>query len=204
MIERFRNVLVLAVHPDDEQACSGTLARLHAAGASIELITFSDCADISKNALIKEYSAATRMLGINQAPALCDLPNRHLPEHRQRILATLDDVVLDGYDLVLLPATSDKHQDHATVSAEGIRAFKRTTILGYELPLNTIGPSTWAGYVRLEPEHVDAKVQHAAIYKTQAHKPYMQEAYIRGLVAMRGMQAGVDAAEAFEVIRWVA
>ena len=37
-------------------------------------------------------------------------------------------------DLVLLPASSDTHQDHNTVYTEGFRAFKHASILGYELP----------------------------------------------------------------------
>ena len=35
-----------------------------------------------------------------------------------------------------MPTLKDIHQDHETISKEGLRAFKNTTILGYELIWN--------------------------------------------------------------------
>ena len=39
-------------------------------------------------------------------------------------------------DVVFQPPHHDVHQDHQTIAQEGLRAFKRTTILGYEIPWN--------------------------------------------------------------------
>jgi LmbE family N-acetylglucosaminyl deacetylase len=208
MIERFRRVLFLGAHPDDEIGCAGTLARLTEAGTSISVVTFSDCRDLipagfTVDDLLGEWHAALELLGVREPPLLYGLPNRHLPEHRQAILEQLDPL-RGRYDLVLLPASSDIHQDHATVSAEGVRAFKHATVLGYELPMNTIHEATWAGFVRLDPRHVETKVDHARTYRSQAARPYMAEPFIRGLAAVHGIQAGCAAAEAFEVIRWFA
>ena len=41
-------------------------------------------------------------------------------------------------DIVFLPSSSDLHQDHSTIYAEGIRAFKFNSILGYEMPWNNM------------------------------------------------------------------
>jgi LmbE family N-acetylglucosaminyl deacetylase len=209
-IEQFKRVLVLGAHPDDEMGCAGTLARLAEAGSEIDVVTFSDCRDLipagfTVGDLLNEWRSATQLLGIPVANlALHDIPNRNFPEHRQRILSVLDERVRIGYELVFLPASSDAHQDHATVSAEGTRAFKHATVLGYELPMNTVAASTLSCYVRLSDRHVNVKVQHASTYESQANRRYMDAYYIRGLVAVRGVQANMPAAEAFEVIRWIA
>jgi LmbE family N-acetylglucosaminyl deacetylase len=207
MITAFRRVLFLGAHPDDEFGCAGTLARLTAAGAEVDVVTFSTCADLipdgfSAADLIAEWQAATALLGIDPGRlSLHDVPNRFFPTHRQQVLDVLIDIRDRNYDLVLLPTGSDVHQDHSTVSAEGVRAFKHSTILGYELAMNTVRAATFAGYVRLEEEHVELKVRHAATYRSQAHRIYMDPAFIRGTATVRGVQAGVRAAEAFEVIR---
>lgn len=209
MIERFRRVLFLGAHPDDEFGCAGTLARLTASGAEVDVVTFSTCADLipdgfSAADLIAEWQAATALLGIDpDRLSLHDVPNRFFPTHRQQVLDVLIDLRDRDYDLVLLPASSDIHQDHSTVSAEGIRAFKHSTILGYELPMNTVRASCFPAYVRLEPEHVELKLRHAATYRSQQHRIYFDPAFIRGVAAVRGVQANAAAAEAFEVIRWI-
>jgi LmbE family N-acetylglucosaminyl deacetylase len=209
-IEQFRHVLVLGAHPDDEMGCSGSLARLAASGAQVDLVTFSDCNDLipagfSVDDLVEEWRTATSLLGIpNDRLRLLSIPNRRFPEHRQTILATLDELLQNQYDLVFAPARSDAHQDHGTVAAEATRAFKHTTLLGYELPMNTLGESLQNCYVPLTGQQVEQKVRHAAAYESQAHRRYMDESYLRGLASVRGVQAGVPFADAFEVIRWIA
>jgi LmbE family N-acetylglucosaminyl deacetylase len=198
-------VLFLGAHPDDEMACSGLLAKLARDGAVIDAITFSDCDDLIPDGfvpsdLVAEWQQAMDFLGVGER-RLGSIPNRNFPEHRQAVLALLDEN-RDGYDMVLCPATFDVHQDHATVAAEAIRAFKHATILGYELPMNEVKAMALTGFIHLDPDIVEIKVAHAAVYRSQARRAYMHETYIRGLVAVRGVQAGCAAAEAYEVIRW--
>ena len=209
ILDEYQRVLVLGAHPDDECFCAGTIHRLIHGGARVELHTFSDCADaipegFTPEDLISEWETATDDLGI-KCRNLYDIPNRRFPEYRQEILDALIGL-RDNYkpDLVLLPARSDAHQDHSTVRDEGIRAFKFTTVLGYELPMNTVGESLFNGFVQLGPFDLDRKVEHINTYRTQARRPYMQEQFVRGLAAVRGVQANVQLAEAFEVIRWQA
>lgn len=40
--------------------------------------------------------------------------------------------------MVFCPTLGDLHQDHSVVAQEALRAFKTKTILGYEVPWNTI------------------------------------------------------------------
>jgi LmbE family N-acetylglucosaminyl deacetylase len=104
--------------------------------------------------------------------------------------------------VVLAPSVGDIHQDHGVVASEALRAFKRTTLLGYEIPWNTFRFHRQA-YVVLEDEHVDAKVRALSCYRSQQHRNYANEEYIRNLARTHGIEIGRGHAECFEVVRWV-
>jgi len=104
--------------------------------------------------------------------------------------------------LVLLPSSFDRHQDHETVAREGFRAFKRASIWGYELPQNLVTFENSA-FVALSKEQLDGKIAALSCYRSQQGRAYSGEDFIRGLARVRGVQAGVDFAEAFEVIRLI-
>jgi LmbE family N-acetylglucosaminyl deacetylase len=128
---------------------------------------------------------------------------RHFPEHRQDILEEL--VSLKDQlrpDLVLLPASVDIHQDHCVMSEEGVRAFKHSTILGYELPMNNI-EFKHACYIGLEERHIRRKIESLMCYESQSFRNYRSEEFIRGLGRVRGVQINSTYAEAFEVIRFI-
>ena len=105
-------------------------------------------------------------------------------------------------DLVLMPSPRDLHQDHSTVSQEGLRAFKTTTILAYELIWNNLDFNTTA-FVRLEEANIDAKFMALTHYESQSDRKYMQKDFIKSLAHVRGVQVGCEFAECFEVIRWM-
>jgi LmbE family N-acetylglucosaminyl deacetylase len=204
----FSRVLFLGAHTDDEFGCSGALARFLDEGMDVHYAAFSPCEEsvppgFPRDVLRKESKAAATRLGI---PArnwrLYSFRVRYFPEKRQDLLEELvrlrDEV---KPDLLLVPATSDIHQDHQTVCREGIRAFKHITVLGYELPMNTI-TFKHACFIRLEEKHLRTKIASLACYESQKFRSYTEESFIRGLARVRGVQAGVDYAEAFEVIRW--
>ena len=66
-----------------------------------------------------------------------DFDVRTFPERRQDILELLVALWEEWRpDVVFQPSLHDIHQDHQTIAQEGLRAFKRTTILGYEIPWN--------------------------------------------------------------------
>ena len=209
-IDRFANVLVLAPHTDDgEFGCGGTMARLIESGAKVTYTAFSTAAKsvpegFPKDVLKHEVRAATSVLGI---PAdqlkVYDFEVRTFPTVRQDILEEM--IVLQQQikpDCVLMPALVDLHQDHKTVAEEGLRAFKRTTVMAYEIPWNNLNFSHQA-YVRLEERHVEQKVRALACYESQGHRNYTNEQYIRNVALTRGIDVGLDFAEVFEVYRWI-
>ena len=204
-----KRALVLAAHTDDEFGCAGLVARLVETGTEVHFACFSACEEsvpegFDRDVLKREIVDAIDVLGIPEDRFhLYDYRVRHFPANRQPILEDL--VALRRTiepDLVILPSSSDIHQDHAVIAAEGVRAFKHATVLGYELPMNTIS-FRHACFVQLEQRHLDVKVRHAAVYVSQQHRPYMSASFITGLAAVRGVQMNAPAAEAFEVVRMV-
>lgn len=128
---------------------------------------------------------------------------RKLNYARQEILEDLIRHRNDIFpDLVLMPSLNDIHQDHSTIAQEGLRAFKNTTILGYELIWNNLTFDT-TSFITLDKRHVQAKCNALREYKSQGQRDYMSEEFIFALAKIRGVQIGAKYAESFEVIRWV-
>jgi LmbE family N-acetylglucosaminyl deacetylase len=206
----FNTVLVLAPHTDDSEfGCGGTLARLIQEGAAVHYVAFSICEasvppQFPPDILATEVQEATRLLGIlPQNLTVHRYPVRRLPEHRQDILERLVRVHTTlRPDLVFLPSTDDIHQDHQVITQEGIRAFKHTTILGYEFPWNNLQSHT-AAFMPLEERHLQRKMDAVRAYKSQEHHNYTQGEFFFSLARVRGRQAGCQYAEAFQVIRWI-
>jgi LmbE family N-acetylglucosaminyl deacetylase len=74
-------------------------------------------------------------------------------------------------DAVFQPSLHDIHQDHQVIAAEGLRAFKRTTILGYEIPWNNFD-FAYQAYFALERTHLERKVAALEKYASQQHRRY--------------------------------
>lgn len=207
---QFRNVLVLAPHTDDgEFGCGGTMARLIEQGAKVTYAAFSTAAKsvpegFPKDILKHEVREATGIIGIPESDLLVyDFEVRTFPTVRQDLLEEM--IVLQQEldpDCVLMPALIDLHQDHKTIAEEGLRAFKRTTVMAYEIPWNNLNFNHQA-YVQLEERHVEKKVQALACYKSQGHRNYTREDYIRTMSMTRGIDVGLDHAEVFELYRLV-
>jgi N-acetylglucosamine malate deacetylase 1 len=209
-IDGFTNVLVLAPHTDDgEFGCGGTMARLIENGIRVTYAAFSTAAKsvpegFPKDVLKHEVRAATGVLGIPETDLkIYDFEVRTFPTVRQDILEEM--IVLQQEldpDCVLMPALVDLHQDHKTIAEEGLRAFKRTTVMAYEIPWNNLNFAHQA-YVRLEDRHVEKKVEALSCYASQGHRNYTREDYIRNVALTRGVNIGGEFAEVFEVYRWI-
>ena len=71
-----------------------------------------------------------------------------------------------------MPSLHDIHQDHTTMAKEGLRAFKNTTILGYELIWNNLTFNTQC-FIKLNKEHIDAKIRALKEYLSQGKRDYL-------------------------------
>jgi LmbE family N-acetylglucosaminyl deacetylase len=210
VIDSFKNVFVLAPHTDDgELGAGGTIAKLVEAGAKVFYLAFSTAEasvpdGFAKDILKTEVIDATTILGIHKSNVrIFNYEVRKLNYARQEILEDLISMRKEVMpDLVLIPSLHDIHQDHSTVAQEGLRAFKNTTILGYELLWNNLTFDT-TSFVALEKRHVDLKVRALAAYRSQFGRNYMSEDFILSLAKIRGVQSSFSYAESFEVVRWM-
>jgi N-acetylglucosamine malate deacetylase 1 len=211
MLTSLRKVLVLAPHTDDgEFGCGGTLARLVENGTEVRYVAFSIATrslpeGFPPDTLASEVREATTELGIPESQLIVhDFEVRTFPEHRQEILELLIALWEDWEpDAVLQPSLRDIHQDHQVIAAEGLRAFKRTTILGYEIPWNNFN-FDYQAYFALEKEHVERKVRALSKYESQQHRRYSDPEYIWNLARTHGTNVNREYAEVFEVYRVVA
>ena len=199
-----QNILVLAPHTDDgELGCGATMAKYIAEGKSVTYIAFSSCwqslpENLPKDTLLTECRSATRLLGINQIQFF-DFEVRQLPFHRQEILEQLIKIKKElKPETVFIPAMNDVHQDHQVIYSEGIRAFKNSNVLGYELPWNNLRfqPGYFEKITEAQLELKQAALQE---YRSQADRKYMSREFIRSLAVVRGIQCNAALAEAFEV-----
>lgn len=205
-----KRVLVLAPHTDDgEFGCGGTIAKFIEEGHEVTYAAFSACQQsvlpqFPSDILITEVKAATKVLGIKSENLLLfDYDVRTFGYRRQDIL---DDLIRIRQDLkpelIFMPDLQDVHQDHATIATEGLRAFKFSSILSYELPWNNLSFTT-SSFVHLEEKHVQTKVNALKEYQSQAHRPYSDEDFLRSVARTRGVQIGTKYAEAFNIVRWI-
>ncbi len=207
---KLNNVLVLAPHTDDgELGAGGTISLLLEKKAKVYYAAFSTASDsvpagMPKDILKTEVAKATKQLGISKENLIIfDYQVRKLNFSRQDILEDLIRLRKDiHFDLVLMPSLNDIHQDHLTVSQEGLRAFKTCSILGYELIWNNLTFNTTC-FVRIEKRHLDNKIKALQSYESQKGRDYISADFIKSLARTRGVQIGAKYAEAFEVIRWV-
>ena len=205
-----KRILILAPHTDDgELGCGGTIAKYLEEGATVFYIAFSTAEasvpeGFPSNQLETEVRAATFSLGIPKENLfLYKYQVRKLNYVRQEILEELirlRPVIVP--DIVFLPSSNDIHQDHFTIYKEGLRAFKHSTILGYELIWNNLAFSTDC-FIRIEEKHVQKKITALQEYKTQEGRHYMAPDFIQALARVRGTQINAQYAEAFEVIRLI-
>ena len=211
MIEAWKRVLVLAPHTDDgEFGCGGTMARLVDAGTEVRYVAFSIATKslpegFPPDTLAREVCEVMVEIGIFESGFVVhDFEVCTFPERRQEILELLIALWEEwASDAVFMPSLRDIHQDHQVIAAEGLRAFKRTTILGYEIPWNNFN-FDYQAYFALEKEHVERKVRALAKYESQQHRRYSDPEYIWNVARTHGINVNREYAEVFEVYRVVA
>ena len=203
-------VLILGPHTDDaEFGCGGTIASLIENNCNVHIIAFSTAEESLPEGFAKDINRTNMMqsikiLGIDvRNVEILNYPVRHFPAHRQNIL---EDLVKKHNEIkpsiVFLPSSVDIHQDHQVISQEGLRAFKNTTVFGYELPWNNLSFSTTC-FIKLDENHVSKKLESLKCYIAQMGRSYINAEYIRSVMRSRGGQIGGKYAETFEVSRLI-
>lgn len=202
-------VLFLCPHPDDAEFSSGgTIAKLLENNIEIHYAVFSMCeksipVGFSPGTIKKELLQVIDFMGIKREFLyMYDFDVRVFPQYRQEILEEMVKLSkLTNFDLVFLPSSSDIHQDHKTIYDEGVRAFKLSRLLSYEMPWNNFSFLSNL-YVILEDRHLQKKIDALKLYKTQTFRSYSNEEYLRSLMRIKGLQINENYAETFQILRW--
>jgi LmbE family N-acetylglucosaminyl deacetylase len=202
-------ILFLSPHTDDiELGCGGTISRLIRENNDVYAVIFSTCSEslpkgYPKDTLKIECLSSLGNLGLKSEKIIFfDYKVRNFPEIRQCILENLVKIKEEiNPDMIFIPSIDDYHQDHKTIAEESIRCFKNNcSIISYELIWNNTGFKNQLYYV-LKEEDVQNKINSLSFYKSQSNRKYMSGDFILSLAKVRGIQNGIDFAEAFEVIR---
>lgn len=205
-----KRILVLGPHTDDgEWGAGASICKWIEQGHSVWYAAFSAAEEsvreeFPSDVLRDEIPLAIKALGMEESKLkVFSHRVRYFPRDRQEILEEMIRLRTEIQpDIVLIPSSFDTHQDHEVINREGFRAFKRSTILGYEIPWNNRRIDL-TFFNSVTEKHLDAKVRAISAYKSQIFRAPNYEDLIRSLATQRGSQAGIPHAEAFEVIRWV-
>lgn len=205
-----KRILVLGPHTDDgEWGAGASIARWIRQGHQVWYAAFS----AAEESVREEYASDILRTEIVEASAVLGIPQanlrvlnhkvRYFPRDRQDILEEMIRLRREiDPTLVLVPSSYDTHQDHEVISQEGFRAFKRCSILGYEIPWNN-RKIDLTYFNEVSGEEVAMKIRAIAAYRSQVFRNPNYEEFIRSLAVQRGFQVSRNYAEAFEVIRWV-
>jgi len=105
-------------------------------------------------------------------------------------------------EIVFAHTQADIHQDHAVVTMEALRAFRGTTVLGYDVLRSSYGffPQF---LVEITGEDVERKVRALAEYTIYSDKYYFGPEIIRATSIRHGALAEREYAEGFDILRVV-
>lgn len=194
-------VLAIGPHTDDiEIGCGATLSKWDDHIVMVHL-SHKFNAPISRDPvdLTAEAYNAGEVLNVSDI-RIYDFPVRRFDAHRQEILDLFISLKNElKPDVVLVPSSDDWHQDHQVATKEALRAFKESTILGYDINAMRIGHY----FEEVAQAHVTTKIATVAKYVSQAPKPQMSKNYIEAKLLVNGRKIGVQYAESFEALRIV-
>ena len=201
-----KSLLFMGAHPDDiELGCGAFIAGM-AGQAKIFCYTFSDNQknpDLTN--LVVEHPNSMRALGLKKGQfELGQFETRRFPDARQEILEKMIALRREHQpEIVFVHTSQDLHQDHQIITQEAMRAFRGTTVLGFDVLRSSYGffPHFLA---EVSEENVNQKIAALAEYKTYANRYYFSPDIIRATAIRHGALAERPFAEGFDIIRIVA
>jgi LmbE family N-acetylglucosaminyl deacetylase len=197
------NVLAIGAHPDDiEIGCGAALLAHRRRGDTVAMLvmTTGERGPQDARSRIQEQEDAARFLGARLFWG--GFEDGAIPEGRPAVEA-IESVIREvGAELVYTHVHRDTHQDHRAAAAASLAAGRRfSRILMYEAP-TTQGFSPEL-FIDVSP-FIESKLDVMRIHWSQVLKNGLVDlGAIEALARYRGFQGRVQAAEAFEVERFV-
>lgn len=196
----------MGAHPDDIELGAGALLHRIAPISDILCVTLSENRRNGElERLIDEHRRSMGRLGVQaDRVRLGKFETRLFHESRQEILDYFLSLRRECKpEIVFVHSRCDVHQDHNVMTAEALRAFRGTTLLGYEVLRSSHGffPNF---LIEVSQEDVEAKVAALSEYATYRDKSYFNSELVRAAMLRNGELAERRFAEGFEVLRGVA
>ena len=211
----YKSALVFAPHNDDELlGAGGTLIKLSKSGCEVTVCEVTS--GLTSQRIQKEARNAHHLMGVKDSIFL-NLPSCQLEEISKLKLNEEMSTVIKKVkpEIVFIPHYGDMHLDHRWVAEGAMVAIRPIVapyikrILAYETlsetewntpsVKNVFIPNVWVDI----SEHLNGKLEAMRCYQSQLidfPHPRSLEA-IEALARYRGSTVGVDAAEAFMLIR---
>jgi LmbE family N-acetylglucosaminyl deacetylase len=201
-----KRVCFIGAHPDDIELGCGALISNIGNRAEILCVTLSDN---KKNPdlqnLVSEHKNSMAVLGVTgDQDIVKEFETRRFPEARQEILETMLHIKKTFKpEIVFVHTKNDIHQDHITVTEEALRAFRGTTVLGFDVLRSSYGFFPHFLFEVTEQD-VEKKLAALAEYKTYESRYYFDSAITRSTMIRHGALAERPFAEGFDILRVVA
>jgi LmbE family N-acetylglucosaminyl deacetylase len=186
-LSAFRQLVVLAAHPDDETlGAGGLLAAAYRLGLDVTVViatlgegshpgssthTPDDLARVRQ----AEVRAAVRVLAPSARVWIVGLPDGRLTEHRDQLLVVVAGCVAGPTTLVVAPFVADRHPDHEAAGAVATQAAAAVgaTPLGYPIWMWhwALPEELPGGLLRLDLESPDRDRKREALqcHRSQIH-----------------------------------
>jgi LmbE family N-acetylglucosaminyl deacetylase len=198
-----KRIIFIGAHPDDIEIGCGALIAHIASKTEILSVTLSDN---QKNPnlinVVSEHLRSMEILGVKRDNIIVgQFETRRFPQSRQEILEYLIKLNQEFHpDIVFVHTKADIHQDHATVTEEGLRAFRGTTVLGFDVIRSSYGffPNF---LVEVDETDVNKKIAALSEYHTYDSKYYFDPEITRATLIRHGALAERKYAEGFDILR---
>jgi LmbE family N-acetylglucosaminyl deacetylase len=205
MIFYGKRICCIGAHPDDIELGAGAFIASILGRAEVMCVTLSDnqMNPLLKN-LVAEHHNAMVCLGVPPGNILLEkFETRKFPHARQEILEYLYRLNKEFRpEIVLTHSRADIHQDHNTVTEEVLRAFRGTTVLGFDVVRSSYGFFPHF-LVEVSEKDVEKKIAALAEYKTYHDKYYFSSEVLRSTLIRNGALAERPYAEGFDILRIV-
>lgn len=225
MVSPPQDVLLVVAHPDDEVlGCGGSAAAVAADGASVRMCVVSGGVEARSgrpeaHELLDDMLRAQKKLGLGD-PVIGRFPNMELNTvpHLELVRFIEGAIIETQARTIFTHHPADLNDDHRQVSLAcqaAARLFQRRSNVGALSALyymEILSSTEWAfpssgssflpvAYFEINEQYLQQKLEALSEYRgVMRDYPHPRSPeVIRGLAALRGSQAGMHYAEAFEV-----
>ena len=205
MIFYGKKVCFIGAHPDDIELGCGALIAHILNSTDVLCVTLSDNQENPElQNLVDEHYRSMDLLGVPRDQIILGtFATRKFPHARQEILEYLIQINRDYCpDIVFVHSRCDIHQDHNVATEEALRAFRGTTLLGYDALRSSYGFFPHF-LVEVSEQDVERKLQALVEYKTYIQRYYFDPSVLRATLIRHGALAERPYAEGFDILRIV-